>query len=142
MANFFLSLVPQFIHEMNNAMIMYFTVIFWANLKADHESIKSKSGVLGFTIRAFLWEGWDLKKVFLTSGTQQMPYMYNILTEPTYVDGALTLSHQLHIIPCLSVTYIRRLFLNTCHGFSTYAVSAYAGLFQVMNKSQDYRLRS
>ena len=78
---------------MNNAMIMYFTVIFWANLKADHESIKSKSGVLGFTIRAFLWEGWDLKKVFLTSGTQQMPYMYNILTEPTYVDGTLTLSH-------------------------------------------------
>ena len=37
MANFFLSLVPWFIHEMNNAMIMYFAVIFWANPKADHD---------------------------------------------------------------------------------------------------------
>ena len=68
---------------MNNAMIMCFAVIFWANPKADHESIKSKSGVLGFKIRAFLWEGWDLKKVFLTSDTQQMTYMYDILTKPT-----------------------------------------------------------
>ena len=45
--------------------------------------IKFKSGFLRFTI----W-GKDLKKVFLTSGflkksgTQQVPYMYNILTEP------------------------------------------------------------
>ena len=42
-----------------------------------------------------------------------MPYMYDILTEPIYVGGALTLqSHELHIIPCLSSIYIRRLFLN------------------------------
>ena len=68
------------------------------NPKTDHESIKSTLRVDSshqIQIRIFeihnlnvSW-GKDLKKVFLTSGflnkngTQQVPYMYDILTEPT-----------------------------------------------------------
>ena len=70
---------------------------FWTNPKTDHESIKSTLRVDSsdqIQIRIFeihnlnvSW-GKDLKKVFLTSGflnkngTQQVPYMYDILTEP------------------------------------------------------------
>ena len=74
--------------------------VFWVNPKTDHESIKStlrwilqiksKSGFLKFTIWAFFWERiW--KKYFWQAvcgkknGTQQMPYMYDILTEPMLV---------------------------------------------------------
>ena len=67
----------------------------------DHESIKSTLRVDSsdqIQIRIFeihnlsVFLGKDLKKVFLTSGfskkkngTQQMPYMYDILTEPMLV---------------------------------------------------------
>jgi len=59
-----------------------------------------------------------LKKVFLASGfsnkngTQQMLYMYDVLTESMLI-SALMLSHYLHKIPCFSsIHIIRRLFLN------------------------------
>ena len=67
----------------------------------DHKSIKSTLRVDSsdqIQIRIFeihnlsVFLGKDLKKVFLTSGlskkkngTQQMPYMYDILTEPMLV---------------------------------------------------------
>ena len=69
---------------------------FWANPRTHHESIKSTLRVDSsdqIQIRIFeiqnlsaFW-GKDLKKVFLASdfsnknGTQQMPYMYDVLTE-------------------------------------------------------------
>ena len=69
---------------------------FWANPKTHHESIESTLRVDSsdqIQIRIFeiqnlsaFW-GKDLKKVFLASdfsnknGTQQMPYMYDVLTE-------------------------------------------------------------
>ena len=73
---------------------------FLANLKTDHELIKSTIWVDSsnqiqirifeiHSLRCFL--GKDLKKVFLTSGfpdkngTQQMPCMFEIPTEPMLV---------------------------------------------------------
>ena len=90
---------------------------FWGtNLKTDHEPIKSTPRV-GSSDHIQIWVfeihnlsvflgGKDFKKVFLTSGfskkkkngTQQMSYIYDILTEPIYVGGALTFSHWLHDI--------------------------------------------
>ena len=72
---------------------------FWgANPKTDHESIKStlwvdsldqiQSGVWDLQSERFLAK--DLKKVFLTigfpnkNGTQPVPYIHDILTEPSY----------------------------------------------------------
>ena len=70
---------------------------FLTNPKTDHESIKSTLRVDSshqIEIRIFeihnlnVSRGKDLKKVFLTSGflnkngTQQVPYMYGILSEP------------------------------------------------------------
>ena len=69
----------------------------WANPELDHEPLKSTLWVDSsdqIQIRIFeipnlcVFLGKDLKKVFLTSGflnkngTQQVPYMYGILTEP------------------------------------------------------------
>ena len=92
---------------------------FWgANLKTDHEPIKSTPRV-GSSDQIQIWVfeihnlsgfgggggGKDFKKVFFTSGfskkkngTQQMSYIYDILTEPIYVGGAFTFSHWLHDI--------------------------------------------
>ena len=72
---------------------------FWANPKTDHKPIKSTLRVgcsdqiqtWIFEINSLFFTGNDLKKVFLTSGssnkngTQQMPFMYDILTEPMLV---------------------------------------------------------
>ena len=62
---------------------------FWANPKRDHESIESTLWVdSSDQIQISIFEIHNLKQVFLTSGfpnkngTQQMPYMYYILTEP------------------------------------------------------------
>ena len=75
--------------------------LFSGNPKTDYESIKSTLRVDSsdqIQIRIFeihnlsVFLGKDLKKVFLTSGfskkrngTQQMWYMYNVLTEPIIV---------------------------------------------------------
>ena len=63
--------------------------LFWANPKTDHESIESTPWVdSSDQIQIRIFEIHNLKQVFLTSGfpnkngTQQMPYMYYILTEP------------------------------------------------------------
>ena len=73
---------------------------FLANPKTDQESIKSTLRVDSpdlFQIQIFeihnlsVFGGKDLKKVFLTSsfpkknGTQQMSYMFDILTESSYI---------------------------------------------------------
>ena len=64
------------------------------NQKTDHESIKSTLSVDSWNqiqIRSFeidnlsVFLGKDLKKLFLTGGTQQMLYMYDFLTEPMLV---------------------------------------------------------
>ena len=72
----------------------------WANPETDHEPLKSTLWVdSSDQIQIQIFEihnlsvllGKDLKKVFLTSnfpnknGTQQMPFMYDILTEPKLV---------------------------------------------------------
>ena len=72
----------------------------WANPETDHESLKSTLWVDSsdqIQIQIFEFHnlsvllGKDLKKVFLTSnfpnknGAQQMPFMYDILTEPKLV---------------------------------------------------------
>jgi len=73
---------------------------FSSNPTTDHESIKSTLRVDStdqIQIRIFeirnlsVFGGKDLKKVFLTSGfpnkngTQQVPYRYDILNEPSYI---------------------------------------------------------
>ena len=82
--------------------------VFWQIQKQIMNPYNPHSGVDSsdqIQIRIFeihnlnVFWGKDLKKVFLTSGflnkngTQQVPYMYDILTEPIYIAGALTLSH-------------------------------------------------
>ena len=61
--------------------------------------IRYKSGFLRFTTLAVFWGKGFQKSIFdkrffeKKNGTQQMSYIYDILTEPIYVGGALTFSY-------------------------------------------------